>query len=616
MLRITKEVWLQALHCPTAAWRELRADPEPTSEFQQFQLEQGRELHAFARTLYPEGVTVTSATLKNAAKQTDLFIADGKKILFEATAVSEPFVAKADILIRKRKGWHLIEVKSRTARVNFIDSDLLYDLAYTTMVFRRAGIPIVKASILLPSPEYRYGEPTTALFNHDDLTFDALNIADRYVLDSGEILGLLSAELPLPGSLLRTCRDCRFFKSDCLAAGMANTILDIPFLGQAKLEQLSSQNIVNMLDLPPGFPLSPRQNTIVTSTLTNQVSIKAGRLRKSLDSLSWPCYYLDLEGMQLFQPAFPDHGCHQQVTTQFSLHVRDSIGAELRHFEYLADPARDCRRELAERLINAIGDAGSVVVYGNHEKQSIRRLQGLFPDLSESLKQILSRLFDFLPVVSRHVYHPSFGGRFGLKEVLAALVPEVSLARFEIPDGRTAMTFFGRLVRGDIAPAKRAEIRHELSRYCEGDTLALAHLHEFLHSLTWPPVPNPEFDVDTSADVNRVRKRRTEASKSDDLGKRERKFASTKLPVADKPVYPERPSDAATAKQRTRSKSQLTTKQRFEIFRLVSQDGLTVRQAATKFGVHPWTVVRIVKQIGLRRSSPGGLHALNPFEAC
>src|SRR4051794_6703378 len=167
MLRITKEDWLQALQCPTAAWRELRTDAEPIGEFQRFHLEQGREIHALARSLYPGGIMIAEDTPKKAVEQTRGLMGDGQKILFEATVTSEPFVAKADILIRKRKGWHLIEVKSRTARANFINSDLLYDLAYTTMVFRRAGIQIVKASILLPSPEYRFGEPTTALFHHE-----------------------------------------------------------------------------------------------------------------------------------------------------------------------------------------------------------------------------------------------------------------------------------------------------------------------------------------------------------------------------------------------------------------------------------------------------------------
>jgi Domain of unknown function(DUF2779) len=70
-------------------------------------------------------------------------------------------------------------------------------------------------------------------------------------------------------------------------------------------------------------------------------------------------------------------------------------------------PGRDCRRE---RLISAVGDAGWVVVYGNHEKLSIRRLQNLFLDLAVPLERIQSRLLDLFPIMSRHVYHPSFGG--------------------------------------------------------------------------------------------------------------------------------------------------------------------------------------------------------------
>src|SRR5450759_1607652 len=42
------------------------------------------------------------------------------------------------------------------------------------------------------------------------------------------------------------------------------------------------------------------------------------------------------------------------------------------------------------------------------------------------IKKIQSRLWDLLPVVRNHVYHPAFAGSFSLKAVLPALVPEMT----------------------------------------------------------------------------------------------------------------------------------------------------------------------------------------------
>jgi phage shock protein PspC (stress-responsive transcriptional regulator) len=59
----------------------------------------------------------------------------------------------------------------------------------------------------------------------------------------------------------------------------------------------------------------------------------------------------------------------------------------------LADPCRDCRRELAERLIGDCGSrgqaSGSIVVYSSFEKIVIGGLAELFPDLEKDLIRLL-----------------------------------------------------------------------------------------------------------------------------------------------------------------------------------------------------------------------------------
>ena len=47
--------------------------------------------------------------------------------------------------------------------------------------------------------------------------------------------------------------------------------------------------------------------------------------------------------------------------------------------------------------------------------------------LTGRIKKIQRRLWDLLPVVRNHVYHPAFAGSFSLKDVLPALVPEITV---------------------------------------------------------------------------------------------------------------------------------------------------------------------------------------------
>ena len=53
-------------------------------------------------------------------------------------------------------------------------------------------------------------------------------------------------------------------------------------------------------------------------------------------------------------------------------------------------------------------------------------------------QEIQIRLWDLLPVVRNHVYHPRFGGSFSLKYVLPALVPDMTYEGMEVADGTDA----------------------------------------------------------------------------------------------------------------------------------------------------------------------------------
>ena len=77
-------------------------------------------------------------------------------------------------------------------------------------------------------------------------------------------------------------------------------------------------------------------------------------IRKFLETLSYPIYFLDFES---FQPAVPlyDHSKpFEQIVFQYSLHYIEHEGGELKHTEHLAYPGIDSRRALAEQLCRDI----------------------------------------------------------------------------------------------------------------------------------------------------------------------------------------------------------------------------------------------------------------------
>jgi predicted RecB family nuclease len=283
---------------------------------------------------------------------------------------------------------------------------------------------------------------------------------------------------PTP-SLVSACRSCAFFHDECLGSGLAHTVLEIPGLHHTKLKRLSADGIIDLSHVPDDLDLNDRQERVKYAALSGNTVVDPG-LGAALQSIDWPCHYLDFETVATVLPVYNGHGCHRQVLTQFSIHHRESIDAKPRHSEYLAEATKDCERELVEALIDKLGDRGSIIVYSSFEETRIKALRDAFPDLAERLEAILNRLNDVLPVIEDHICHPDFRGSFSIKKVLPALVPDLSYAGLDVADGDMAITRFARMARGEISGDAVEVTRQQLLDYCKMDTLAMVRLHETL----------------------------------------------------------------------------------------------------------------------------------------
>jgi hypothetical protein len=479
---ITKSDWLTSQQCSVMAWYGLRAHSKAPNEAELFRMEQGQEIGAFARRLYPDGLLVFRVDGKTPAQVTqDLIANDANETFFEATFLAGPFVAKADVLRRQNGAWHVLEVKSSLSDTGKIGK-LVDDLAYTIMVLKRAGLAVAKASLLLISPSYRFGDNLDRLFDEIDKTSDVLARVEEFESIADSQAKVLFHNVPPVPLLVSACRDCDYFKEQCLGAGLAHTVLEIPGLHHKKLKRLSAEGIIDLSLIPDDLNLNDRQERAKNAAISNKVFVDAA-LGNALSGIAWPCHYLDFETVATVLPLYPGHGCHQQVLTQFSIHHRDALASDVRHTEYLADAAKDCQRELAEALIAAMASQGSIIVYSTFEQTRIKALQQMFPDLSAPLQAILGRLVDLHSFIADYVYDPEFRGSSSIKKVLPALIRDLSYKDLAVRDGDTAITRFARMARGEITGTDIEPTRQQLLDYCKLDTFAMVRLHETLCEL-------------------------------------------------------------------------------------------------------------------------------------
>lgn len=468
---VTKHDFLTALGCKTRAWYGMRESGGAPTPADLLRMREGQDVHRRAQSLYPNGVFAGSIE-----KTKQLILDRAVEIIFEAAFTIDGYTARADWIRRVKGGWVIGEIKSSLFNEDGPKDEHLGDLAYTVMVARRAGLPVKGCELVLMNRDWRLGMPDPDLFVVSDHTGEVMPIIDEFNQLWDQIAPLLLRRSRPSPHWCWECRDCEYFADRCVGVGISDPIFQLPYLREKKFTELTTMGVTRISSIPSDFKLSDSQLTTATAIRTKSPQIDTAEIRSALDSLEWPIGYLDFETLMTAVPRYPDVAPHEQLVTQYSLHVEASPGSELAHREYLADHTRDCRDELATELIRDAAGCRSILVYSSFEKTMIRGLANVLPAYAPELADIEARLFDLEPVVRRGLVHPDFGGRSSIKVVLPVLAPDLRYADLHIGDGGAAVAAFANLASGEVTDEEIRAVRGALLEYCKLDTLAMVRV--------------------------------------------------------------------------------------------------------------------------------------------
>lgn len=484
--RLSKTRYISGCQCHLKLWydcfeRELGADVDVVT---QAIFDTGHEVGRLARDRYPGGVLVEAdhRHAQEAIVETQALLTDESvPAIFEAAFEHRGVLIRADVLERStRGGFNLIEVKSGTT----VKDVNVRDVAVQTWVLRGAGIDVASAGLLTLSRGYLFNGKhldVNRLFRFHELDDEVAEHLPWIGEDVTRLHSILSAKKAPeidPGDHCFEPYDCGYYEF-CTRDWeyLEHPITDLPRLRSARMEQLESQAIEEISDIPDDFRLSKRQDIVRRSVITGNEHVDP-HLHAELSLVSYPIRYLDFESFNPAIPRYADTRCYDAIPFQFSLHTEDSEG-NVSHREFLQTEEGDPRRPLADALLHAAGDAGTICVYSGFERRVIKALSRDLPDLSPELDALLERLWDLLKVIERNYYHPDFHGSFSIKQVLPVLVPEMSYEDLIIGDGREASAAYqSSLDRDD--PKERRNVHQALRQYCGQDTLAMLELRRAL----------------------------------------------------------------------------------------------------------------------------------------
>jgi len=201
---------------------------------------------------------------------------------------------------------------------------------------------------------------------------------------------------------------------------------------------------------------------------------------KAISELGFPRYYLDFETVAPAVPLWPGTWPYAQIPIQWSLHIEQENGS-LDHREFLDLSGKPPMRALAEELLEAVKDAGPILMYTNFEERVLRTLGKLFPDLKPALTSAIDRLWDLAPVVEEHYYHPAMLGSWSIKAVMPTIPGGLSYKDLEeIQEGTAASNAYLEAIDPATTEERREYLRERLLEYCKVDTDAMVRLVRFL----------------------------------------------------------------------------------------------------------------------------------------
>lgn len=427
----------------------------------------------------------------------------------EVPMVHDGVYARADALVPEGDGYVLREVKAATfplSRDKTMPGEPephhVRDVAIQVWAAQALRRPLVRAELHLLDSQWRYpgGGDYRGLFRALDVTEAARALAPFVPQWQEQARAVLQGQMPQ----VETGRQCTVpyacpFAGFCASLDPPREEHPITLLpdsaGKALARKLHEERGYTSLLQPAPEELTGTHaalyRRIQRAHAQGHVIVEPGA-EKILSALPYPRYYFDFEGIDLPVPRWQGVRPYEQVPFQWSCHIERASGV-YEHAEFLDLSGQDPSLACIERMREVIADDGGpiLVYYATYERKRLEELAQRHPQYAPLLAGFIARLFDLLPVVKGHFYHPAMAGSFSIKRVLPVVAPELRYdALGEVQEGTGAqLAYLYAVLDPATSPERKAQLESALRAYCRQDTWAMVRIVQFLAGSAANPEP-------------------------------------------------------------------------------------------------------------------------------
>ena len=496
---LTKTKITNGLQCHKKLWFDLH---EPKKKEQKYVLEKGFRFETVVRENYSKGygeVLDLSGVWKDAVSKTMLAMkSDDINVIFEGAFIYLDTLVRTDVLIRNKKEWELLEIKSSTK----LKDTHISDIAIQSFIVKKCGVNLTRVKLIHINEDFTYvGDD-----NYKDLINIENEITDEVALKEKDVSNYINHLTPLidkkdsPKILIGDhCQKpypCDY-QDRCKASLPNKNIISydiLPYIGKNKkvVEYCKENGIEDLQKFPAKFfkdrkGYAPGYHKIIQDAHKSNKSWFSLGLKDIFKELEFPFFFMDFETVIQGVPIIKGTKPKYALPFQWSVHKLESIDKkiELNDAEsFLKFDDQDIERKFVEELLKTVGNYGTIFVHSGYEVTTLNKIKvkDNCKDLADKIDNLIVRIKDTLPIVRENFYSPLMNGSYSIKDIIRATTP--GNINYDDKDGISS---------GDAAQLawfiytdpKTSEKEKELQRkllieYCSKDTLVLYYLVKHL----------------------------------------------------------------------------------------------------------------------------------------
>jgi len=457
------------------------------SHMQKAIFKRGTNVGELAQKLFPGGILAAEESPPNyekAIRKTKELIDNGVKVIYEAAFIYNEVLSIADVVVMERGGARIYEVKSSTS----VSETYQNDAALQYYVISSLGIRVKNFSIIYINNQYvRKGDLNLQkLFTTESVLRFILPLQKSVKENVNRFKKVLLKKQMPDIDIGEHCYNpytCGFFNY-CRKFIPENSIFDFSGMHLVKKYELYRGGIINLKDVPEDYPLNKNNRLQLDVYKKNKPIIDKKAIKAFISDLKYPLYFMDFETFQPAVPLFNSSKPYQQIPFQHSVFLKKEKNSEPSHFEFLAEPCEDPRKNFIENLLKVTKGKGDVLVYNRaFEVTRLKEIAKDFPKYADEIEKFILRIKDLMiPFQKKYYYAPEMKGSYSIKVVLPSLVSELSYDELEINEGGLASIAYESLqTETDLMVI--AEIKKQLLEYCKLDTLGMVRILEKLDEL-------------------------------------------------------------------------------------------------------------------------------------